>query len=253
MIYVNGDSWSQKSNGPIDYSWPKLLQESINNTVLNQSAGCGSNSRILANLHSTYQTGIKPELILIGLSTFRRWHLPAQLGSAWNIGPTVINDRFNGKDDTILPWWRKHVFDKLEYLYQYYNQIWQMHELGKNYFQCPIIFFNAWDFEIIELHTKIFADNSNKWIFQLVEDQKDYAINDYIKYFDFFKSKFNQINLHMTPWMDFLTDHIDGPNDLHPGHPSPKGHRLICEQVISIINKHTPDIWSKYTKDKKHD
>jgi hypothetical protein len=249
MIYVNGDSWSQKSNGEIDYSWPTLLQENIKGTVVNQSAGCGSNSRMLANLYSAYQQGLKPDLILIGLTTFQRWHLPSQLGSVWNIGPTVINDRFGNKDETILNWYRKHVFDELEYIYQYYNLIWQMHELGKNYFQCPIIFFNAWDTEITKIHSTIFDTNDNNWMKSLVKDPNDYAVLNYINYFNFFKSKFNEITLYINPWMDFLNEHIDGPNDRHPGHPSLDGHKLISEYIISIIKQTVPEIWSKYTKD----
>jgi lysophospholipase L1-like esterase len=124
-----------------------------------------------------------------------------------------------------------------------------MHELGKNYFQCPVIFFNAWDTKIAKIHSTIFDTIDNNWMKSLVEDANDYAILNYINYFNFFKSKFNEITLYINPWADFLTLHIDGPNDLHPGHPSPDGHKLIAEYIISIIKENVPEIWSKYTQD----
>jgi hypothetical protein len=236
MIYVNGDSWSQRSNIDPDYSWPKLLQEIVNVPVINQSAGCGSNSRILSNLYAAYQMGMRPDLILVGLTSFQRWHLPSKLGSSWNIGPTVINDRTGARDETMLNWWRKYVFDDLEYIYQYYNQIYQMNELGKNYFRCPIIFFNAWDINIVKIHNDIFKTDNDDWIASLV-DTSDYAVVDYIECFKFFKDKFKDIKFYLDPWSKFLTQHIDGPTGLHPGHPSPEGHRLICDYVSSIIKQ----------------
>ena len=246
MIYVNGDSWSQRSNGEIDYSWPNILETKVNCSIINQSAGCGSNSRVLSNLYKLYQSGTKISLIIIGLSSFQRFHLPSKLGSSWNIGPTVINDRFNNKNDDVLHWYQKNVFDEVEFVYQFYNQIWQMHELSTKYFQCPIIFFNAWDPCISKIHQQIFYGNINKWIEDKVEDTTDYSVTEYIKMFEFFKIKLSEWNLLINNnWHDFLTTHIDGPADLHPGHPSPAGHRLIAEHILTTIQEQFPIIYQE--------
>jgi hypothetical protein len=247
VIYVNGDSWSQKSRTLVDYSWPKILQDTLCYPVENQSAGCGSNSRMLSNLYKTYQSGKRPDLIIIALTSFQRWHFPSRCGSSWSIGPTVINDRYNNNDETILNWWRRNVFDEVEFVYQYYNQIWQMHELSTKYFQCPIIFFNAWDVHISQIHQQIFYNNIQKWLESKLLDMDDYATIDYIKSFDFFKNEITRWNhLIDQPWTNFLTNYIDDSNGLHPNHPSPDGHRLICDHVISTIKEKFPTTYQKF-------
>jgi hypothetical protein len=244
VIYVNGDSWSQKSGTLVDYSWPNILQETLGCLVENQSAGCGSNSRILSNLYKTYQSGVRPNLIIIALTSFQRWHFPSKCGSSWSIGPTVINDRYNNHDQTILNWWQRNVFDEVEFVYQYYNQIWQMHELSTKYFECPIIFFNAWDPYIAQIHQHIYYNNIQEWLKLNLSDMDDYATIDYIKSFEFFKNEMAQWNHYIDyPWINFLTGHIDDSTGLHPNHPSPNGHRLICKHVTSIIKEKIPTIY----------
>mgnify|MGYP003639204233 FL=1 len=245
MIYVNGDSWSQRSNIDPDYSWPCILQSKAKCQVINQSAGCGSNSRMLSNLQKFYQTGARPKIILIGLTIYSRWHLPSKMGSSWNIGTmVVINDRFGEKNDEILPFYINYVYDEIEYIYQMYNQIWQMQELATNYFKCPIIFFNSWSspdnyYHLATMHKEIYKDPES-WIATRVDDTDDIAIKDYIHAFNFFKTKLDDWNLVLDTWSDLVYNHIDDEKGLHPGHPSPQGHKMICNNVLDTIEQSYP-------------
>ena len=64
--------------------------------------------------------------------------------------------------------------------------------------------------------------------------------------FEFFKIKLSEWNLLINNnWHDFLTTHIDGPADLHPGHPSPAGHRLIAEHILTTIQEQFPIIYQE--------
>jgi hypothetical protein len=248
IIYVNGDSWSQRSNINPDYSWPCLLQEKINCPVLNQSAGCGSNSRMLSNLYRLYQSGAEPKIVLIGLTTYTRWHLPARLGSSWSIGPTVINDRFSKPNESMLPFYVNDVFDDLEYVYQFYNQIWQMQEIAKNYLKCPIIFFVGWTANsptILDIHHALFKGNLEDWVCSKVEDTQDYAVQDYINAFQFFKTKVDDWHLVLDTWSDLVYNNIDDDNGLHPGHPNPQGHKIICQNVLDKIKEKFPTIYKE--------
>lgn len=242
MIYVNGDSWSQnqwKPHQPIDYSWPNLLASMTNLEVLNESAGCGSNSRMLDNLHRAYYRGVRPSLVIIALTDIARWHLPSTLNSIWNISSScAINDRTGKVDDYITKWWVSNSFDELEYSYQYYNIIYQIKMFCDSILNCPVLFFNAWQHNILGMNKLCLGlDNTiQDWVEQKNVDKTDYSVRYYVESFKFFRNKFQQWNLDFTPWTKFITkQHIDGPDDLHPNHPSPEGHRLIAQHVYATI------------------
>ncbi len=242
MIYVNGDSWSRNlwnKCSPYDWSWSKQLSEKLDVQILNESQGCGSNSKILADLLRNYFLGHRYELVIIGLSGSNRWHLPAKNMSTWVIGPTVLHDRTFTQDRTILPWWSVNCLDYLEYIYQYYSIIWQIDEICQNYFKCPVLFFNAWDSEIqtIDKIVQSTEENLIKWLeskFQpLTKDEYDQSWDRYVESFKFFKSCRNNWKFESDPWTSLLSsEHYHGPNDKDAGHPNRIGHTIICEYVL---------------------
>jgi hypothetical protein len=242
MIYVNGDSWSQnqwRKNQTLDYSWPNILSKLTGIEVLNESSGCGSNSRMLDNLHRLHYRGVKPSLIIIALTDQARWHLPGPLNSVWNISSgTVINDRSGIVDESIKKWWILNSFDVVEYSYQYYNIIYQIKMFCDVIMHCPVIFFNAWQKNVLNMNklclgTDIEIDN---WVKNNAIDKNDYSINYYVEFFKFFRNQFQQWDLDFMPWIKFITEkYIDGPDGLHPYHPSPEGHQLIAQYVYNKI------------------
>jgi len=253
MIYVNGDSWSRNlwiDWSPVDWSWPKQMQDQITVPVLNESVGCGSNGRILSKLQQNYYLGKQFDLVIVALTVYSRWHIPSKNLSTWNIGRYVMNDEKYSFDETILPWWLTNVYDRIEFVYQYYNIIWQINELCKNYLKCPVIFFNAWDTEIPMFDEMIFSDDNNllKWLeSNKSNDATDEIVSRYFNLFKFLQTDRNQWNFEITPWRSFLNkSHYDGPNDRDPHHPNQEGHRLISEQVLSTINKHFPTLYQKF-------
>lgn len=261
MIYVNGDSWSQRSNIDPDYSWPCILQSRAKCQVINQAAGCGSNSRILSNLYKLYHARYKPSLILIGLTVYSRWHLPSIMGSSWNIGPGVINDRFARKNDVnfhhefstnneLLTFYINDVYNEMEYIYQMFSHIWQIHELANNYFKCPVIFFNSWSspdkttYHLKTIYREIYKDPV-AWVTSKVDDVDDYSTQEYMQAFNFFRTKFNEWQLVLDSWSDLVYNQIDDDKGLHPGHPSPEGHKMICNSVLDTIEQRYPLLYKE--------
>jgi len=245
MIYVNGDSWSRNlwiSWSPEDWSWPKQLSESLNIEILNESQGCSSNSKIVADLQRNYFLGHSYDLVIIGLSTPNRWHLPARNMSSWLIGPTVLNDRLYKKDETILSWWTVNSHNNLEYVYQYYSIIWQINEICKNCYKCPVLFFNAFDKEI-PIIDKILQSSETElsnWLklnFEsLFDNEYDQCWDKYVTAFNFFGSQRKNWAFDSVPWSSLLNpDDIDGPDDRDPWHPSRHGHKIISDYVMPFV------------------
>ena len=252
MIYVNGASWAQRSNIDPDYSWPSILQSHVKCQVVNQAAGCGSNSRILANLYKLYQIGTRPSLMLIALCIDARWHFPSRMGSTWSIGPgAVINDRFFKPDfakvDDLSMFFIADVYSEIEYTYQMYNQIWQIQELAKNYFKCPVIFFNTYsneEFDMKRTYNEIHKD-SMAYVLGKVDEHDDYSTQEYIRAFEFFKTKSAEWHLELDSWSNLVYNHIDDEKGIHPGHPSPEGHKIICNSVLSTIEQKYPLLYKE--------
>lgn len=252
MIYVNGASWAQRSPVDPDYSWPAVLQSRVKSPVVNEAAGCGSNSRILSNLYRLYQTGRRPSIMLIALCIDTRWHLPSRQGSTWSIGGgTVVNDRFfkpeYAKEEELLVFFAADVYDILEYTYQMYNTIWQIQELANNYFKCPVIFFNQYaneNYSLADIHNSIYKD-PEAFVLKMVEDVDDYSTQDYIKSFEFFKTQYNKWHIELDAWTDLVCDYVDDEKGLHPYHPNHEGHKIICDSVQDAIKKKHPKLYKE--------
>lgn len=250
MIYVNGDSWSRNlwaEWSPHDWSWSKQLQESTKIPVMNESAGCGSNSRILSRLHTNYILGNRFDLILIALSTHARWHLPAKNMASWSIGPGVQHDRLFLNDSEILPWWQRNSYDHLEYVFQYYSIVWQIHELCKNLYQCPVIVFNTWDKEIQQIDQIMHAQDLDfeSWIREHFVGEDGFDISNYSQAFKFFKESSANWQFESTAMNSLLAKHhYDGPNDRDPSHPNKQGHAIMCQHVLNVVAQRLPNTYS---------
>jgi lysophospholipase L1-like esterase len=244
MIYVNGDSWSTWNTVESkEVIWPTQLQKQTEISVYNDSAGCGSNSRIFYNLCNFYQCAQarneKIDLVIIALSTNTRWHLPARRLSSWSIGPTVRNDRSGACDETILKWFTINVLDDLEFTYQYYNTIWQIDNLCKKTINCPVIFFNGWCNKL-DLFAEIFynKEKTDNWIYSQVEDEKDMFTLNYISAFDYLRNYFKNVNYVKETWENFINDEdrVDG------WHPNTAGHQKISNFVLDKIKETYPEL-----------
>ena len=248
MIYVNGDSWTQPSNVSPDYSWPVVLEQLLENPVINDAAGLGSNTRMLSCLHNFYIQGHRPDLVIIALSNFARYHVPSNRISHWSIGYSGLahNDRTGKKSHAINKWWQEEVYDELAFVYQNYKTIWQIQEFCNHNMNCPVLFFNAYDDIFFNFQEEIFGSNDQltNWVNCRVHDPVDQHTLEYVNGFKFFKDQYKNWMLDPTLWKQLLSSQlIDDNNGGHPGHPSLDGHRLIANHVCSIIEEKLPELY----------
>jgi hypothetical protein len=231
-LYVNGDSWSWLPDLQDPMLWTNIVSSELDMVCNNESAGCGSNSRIVSNLQDLFVSQAYPDLIIIALTAHHRYHLPSENFGAWSIGPYVaLNDRTGDKNKTIRDWYFKYSFDKLGSLYRYYREIWQMHELATKY-QCPIWFFQAWDTSIAELGLMTNIENIKKYVDATIPSDSFYG-KKYVQGFSFFQQQSTQWNYIESAFAASLTkNHID-----QSGHPNAHGHRIIADIVLSHIKK----------------
>lgn len=246
MIYVNGDSFSRNTwsaENPIDYSWPRQLGQILQVEVINDSAGCGSNNRMLSGLHALYLQGQRPDLVLIALTGIGRWSLPTARQGYWNINASgAFNDRTGATNDELAKIWATEVYDQVELTYQYFNTIWQIHEFCKNYLRCPVIFFNAWSAANETIEHQVFdAVELDRWLLDELGSDSQIFIDRYRTMFGFFSRCRESWRFERKPFTDIL-----GPDDLYdqwgpdPDHPNPQGHTKIAHFVLGKIQDFLP-------------
>ena len=163
MIYVNGDSWSRNlwiDWSPIDWCWAKQMSDTINHPIVNESAGCGSNFRIIDKILMSHAQGNRYDLAIIGLTCPQRWYLPSKLFSYWNLGPTILEEKEYRHDCEIHRWFVNNCIHDANLILSYYKTIWQIHEICKTILQCPVMFFNAWDQSMFDFHEHIFSNKN---------------------------------------------------------------------------------------------
>lgn len=235
-IYTNGDSFTQPSNGDVDYSWPKQLSDLTGWSIVNEAAGCGSNSRALSNLLAYFHAGNKPDLVIIGLTSPQRVHLPSARQSSWSIGPTVINDRSGKIADSVLKWYVDNCYDQTESMYQYYSIIWQIHELCNNHINCPVLFINMWDSEAHKFDQMLFSNDQTAikdWINARVDDVMCYTTLNYYKMFEFFAKERIKWHMPLTCLDDMLSVEHHMPNDMHP---NSKGYTIFAQEIKKLVD-----------------
>ena len=236
MLYVNGDSWSQETDyTKPDQIWPSLLANKLGLTIFNESIGCGSNSRILDNLTNFYIGGNRPKLIVLAFTAHHRWHLPNKNFGSWNIGPAVaISDITGEKDNILREWVYKNSYYELDSVYRYYRTIWSLTQLCKK-FECPYMFFQAWDKELIDLKLLDVEENIIKFVSKFYPNINDYYAKRYVNAFKFFQQDKDMCNNVEYVLKDLLSD-----NDLDSTqHPDANGHIKIADFIYSKIGEIT--------------
>lgn len=232
MLYVNGDSWSQPTPyvGVQDI-WPNLLAKRLDQELVNQGMGCGSNKRILDCLENFYLEGMQPTQIIIALTTDCRECLPAAEMKHWNINAGFARSENTGENDPFLgKWWTTNSFDPVESIYQYYKTLWNIHNLCTK-FNCPYFMFQAWDtnlakYDLLGGSEKVakflekYYPNENAW-FRVQYANAFQVLTEHSKNWNYVEQP-----LTMTPSMVDIW-----PN----GHPTKEGHEKLAEFVYQHI------------------
>ena len=231
MIYVNGDSWSWHKDLYSADIWPNLLAQQLKTNCVNESIGCGSNSRILDNVTNLYISGLRPALIVLALTVHHRYHLPSADMGSWSISPqTVRNDRLDVTDDYVKNWYYIHGHNEVDSIYRYYRDVWLLHEICKK-FECPFFIFQIWDKSIQQLGLLESTKNIKNFLNNNQIDLSKQQGQAYLKSFLFFSKQQHNWNYSEETVLTFLNN-----DDLAiDGHPNKKGHKKIGDFVINEL------------------
>ena len=231
MMYINGDSWSWHKDLHTADIWPNLIARQVEMDCVNESIGCGSNSRILDNVTNLYVSGVRPGLIVLALTVHHRCHLPAANMGSWSISPqTVRNDRLDVADNFIKDWYYTQGHNEVDSVYRYYRNIWLLHELCKK-FECPFFIFQMWDTSIQQLGLLNSAKNIKDFLTDNHIDLNKQQGQAYFKSFSFFANQRIEWNYLEGPVSSYLNN-SDLASD---GHPNNCGHKKIADFVLNQL------------------
>lgn len=260
MIYVNGDSWSRNlwiDWSPIDWCWAKQMSDIINHPIVNESAGCGSNFRIIDKILMSHAQGNRYDLAIIGLTCPQRWYLPSKLFSYWNIGPTILEEKEYRHDSEIYRWFVNNCIHDANFILSYYKTIWQIHEICNVILRCPVMFFNAWYQPMLDFHEHIFSnkDEIDIWSRLPEHNLSSFESENLNSIMCFLHNQSANWLIDMQPWSKLLTDVSDKDQygDRDPDHPSQTGHKKIALHVLSAIEKKLPDLYKQLDKSQNQD
>ena len=227
MLYINGDSWSQETEWARPNNiWPGLFSQQIHVPYINESAGCGSNSRMLHCLENFYITSNRADTVILALSGHTRWHLPNNNFGVWHVGTDSVINEHNGQHDyNIGKWLVANSYNEVDSVYRYYKTIWNLVELCKK-FNSNYLFFNAWDTDIVKLGLMSDSANIKKFVNQY-HKAGDVFAEKYIKGLEFFRSQRPTWNYIDTPLSTLLDQEDYDPTN----HPLPSGHRKMANFI----------------------
>jgi len=225
MIYVSGDSWSFRH---VEYDfnvWPEIIAKERNEILVNDAVGCGSNSRIVSNLLNQQLNGFSPDLLLIGLTTPQRFHIPSADFGTWSIGPQIgMNDRSGQTNVDIVKFVFSNCFDEIGCVYRYYRDIWQITKIAQE-IGCRCMLFQMWDSSLTTYNLL----SSDKNIFDFVS--KFYEPDSY--YYTEFVTAFKNLKVKSRDWEYWETPpQLSTVEKDKTGHPNKLGH----EKIASFIN-----------------
>ena len=238
MIYFNGDSHSyydpnwQPGVQNINNLWPAVVAKELGETYINESMGCGSNSRIFDCLENYLICGNRPSLVILGLTTFDRYHIPYGYMSRINYGPGHALIETTNNNNREIEKFLTSNYNELDAMYRYYKTIWEIFNLCE-YFKIKVFMFQMWDQSIatrglldddqtmIEYVNQFKDDNNTVWI------PKD----RYIEGFRFFKKckSFWNYNENVYSLDESLFDITQHPNEL--------GHKKIADYVLQCLKE----------------
>tara|TARA_R110000772_G_scaffold257510_1_gene374399 strand:+ start:2877 stop:3626 length:750 start_codon:yes stop_codon:yes gene_type:complete len=243
MIYVNGDSWSMSSSGDNSHvwpnydpdlpMWPNMLAKDLDQELINESMGCGSNSRIVDCLEDILLCNHKPNFIVLALSCFHRWHLPTVERGHWVIGPLVALNTVTGKkDEYIQKWFYANCDDYLDSVFRHYKTVWQLvnlcEQIGSKY-----VVFNTWDEDIYKLN--LFQSNNKieNFVTDFYKNDKGHpARQRYIQAFTELRKLSKSWNYFEKPLAKILSPEHLKQND---GHPNKDGNTIIKDYIKNYI------------------
>jgi hypothetical protein len=244
MIYCNGCSFTEgfNLNNPAN-SWPAVLGQELNQSVINQASGGGSNDRIYRTTIEYCNTHV-PDYVIIGWTTNTRNELSHTKGTYLRLAPkTHLADDSELPDnlESIHKFWLQHVYN--EYI-NFRNMVHYILHL-QDYFKSKKItyrFFTA----LGQLHLRSFLQESPK-AFELAQQSfywKQYR-NDFdpepkethVKYQELKdlvkKIDLNNWIMHDTTMFDYLKNNnyqID-----QTGHPGIDGHAQWATVIKEIL------------------
>ena len=233
MIYVNGDSWSQRTPY-VDSEdiWPTLLAKKLGTNVYNDSMGCGSNSRIQHGLENYLVSEEPPEAIVLALTGHHRIHLPSENMGAWMVGPDIaINERTGQKDEQIRDWIYRNSYYELDSVYRYYKIVWTLENLCRKFY-CPYFIFQAWDSELSNLKLMHGGVNITNYVYRFFDSpQTDVNAQRYVRAFEYFAEQSSGWVLQEQALNQLLQ-----PTDYdETGHPLHSGHVKIADYIYDQI------------------
>lgn len=241
MIYVNGDSWSYaidvndrsiwpNSNTDIK-KWPNILSKNLGHEVLNESMGCGSNSRILDCVENILLETQSPKLVILALTSHQRWHLPSKRKGHWCISPLVaIDDHTGEKDEFIQKWFYAKSFDYLDSIYRYYKIIWSCSNICQK-IGSKFLIFQAWDQGLANLNVLESPDSIRNFVLDFFDNKNDVIAEKYIRAFNYLRKNQHSWNYITSTFASLLV-----PEDYDDtGHPNTQGHHKIEEFVYSTL------------------
>jgi hypothetical protein len=230
MLYVNGDSWSfhhVEYNFPV---WPDLVAKHFNLEINNTSLGCGSNSRIVDCLASEVFSGKKFDLLLFGLTSHHRYHLPSSDLGSWVIGPlTALNEHTGQVNQQFVDLYFKHCYSEIDSVYRYYRDLWFIDKLSRT-LESKYIMIQMWESCFTELKLLNDYKNIENYVSQFYEIDS-YIASEYIKKFDTLRKFSVQWNYVEEPASLLLTEE----DYLKDGHPNSYGHKKIANYIIELV------------------
>ena len=231
-LYVNGDSWSFKSRKCDHDIWPEIVAQILGLRLINESLGCGSNSRMLDCIKNNWLQGERPSLMIFALTAHHRYHLPSiDLGS-WVIGPSVALHEHSGKkNDDIKDFFFQHCYSDLDSMYRYYRDIWSIHQHCDSK-GIPYLCFQTWDTEISE--SNILADGRSIRDYVARHLPAGYIADIYISMLDNLLRCKHQWNYCENPVSYLLDDHDLDDTE----HPNRSGHEKIATKVLDLLKEH---------------
>lgn len=228
MLYVNGDSWSFKQVDNDFDIWPAIVAKEKNLTLLNNSVGCGSNSRIVDNLLTHQITGLSPKLIIIGLTAHHRFHIPSENFGSWSIGPIIAhNDRTGESNNSMVKTLYSKCFNELNSVYRYYRDIWQITKIAQE-LNARCMLFQMWDRSL----SKYDLLKSNENIYNFVSkfhESNSYFYNEHVSALSNLRSLSKDWEYWEEP-VGLSQEELD-----KTGHPNELGHKKIAAFISSKI------------------
>jgi hypothetical protein len=232
MLYVNGDSWSFRHKEYTFPIWPELVAEHLGLELCNQSLGCGSNSRIIDCLSNQWLSGMNPSIMIFGLTTHQRYHLPAPDLGSWVLNfKSAHNEHTNEVNNNLSNFFYSKCYKEIDSIYRYYKNIWTIHNYCKK-FNSKYLIFQMWDSQLDELNLLSSSENIYNYVIKHYPEQDIYA-EQYMLLFEKLKQLKLQWNYIEKPAStNLIATDFDATK-----HPNKLGHKKLTNVVLDHLER----------------